>query len=47
MQKELKKLDGEDYLVVSNNIIIPIAYFAPIEYYAIFLKYNCKIDCKE
>jgi len=47
MQKELKKLDGEDYLVVSNNIIIPVAYFAPIEYYAIFLKYNCKIDCKE
>ena len=30
-----------------NNRILPTAYFGPIEYYAIILKYNCSIETHE
>ena len=47
MQKVLKKLDGKDYLRVLSNAVIPTSYLGPIEYYAILLKYNCKIEIHE
>ena len=48
MQKGLKKLDGIDCSEVLNKPVLPSAYFAPIEYYAILLKYkDCKIEYHE
>ena len=47
MQKVLKKLDGKDYLQVLSNTVIPTSYLGPIEYYAILLKYNCRIEIHE
>ena len=45
MHLDLKKYDGIDYLQVLNNPILPTAYLAPIEYYAILLKYtDCSIE---
>ena len=44
MQMDGIKYDGIDYLKVSNNFLIPTAYLAPIGYYALLLKKNCKIE---